>query len=299
MSVQRTPGERVFNIFNMLFLGLITFVCIAPVLHVLFASFSEPTRLMQTEGIILRPLGFTLKGYDLVFRMPGLVSGYKNTIFYVVVGTTINMLMTAIGAYVLTFRNWGYTKFLMIMITFTMFFNGGLIPTYLTVKNLGMANTRWAIVIPGAISVWNLIIMRTSFLSIPDSMKESPRIDGANEWTILFRIIIPLSKAVIAVLILFYAIGHWNSWFSAMVYLRDRAKFPLQVILREVLFQENQSTGISTSQFSKVINVSELDLYKPLIRYTTIIVATVPVLFFYPFVQKHFVKGVMVGSLKE
>jgi putative aldouronate transport system permease protein len=299
MVVRKTLGEKIFDVLNIILLAGFSFACIAPVLHVLFASFSEPTRLMQTQGLILKPLGFTIKGYELVFRIPGIVTGYKNTIFYVVFGTIINIFMTSIGAYVLTFTDWWYVKFLMIMVTITMFFGGGLIPTYLTVKSLGMVDTIWAILIPGAISVWNLIMMRTSFLAIPASLKESARIDGASEWTILFRIILPLSKAVIAVMVLYYSVGHWNSWFNAMIYLRDRSKFPLQIILREILFQENQTTSVSVSQFTKIINVNELDLYKPLVRYTTIIVATLPVLFFYPFVQKHFIKGVMVGSLKE
>ncbi|NMA84564.1 MAG: carbohydrate ABC transporter permease [Epulopiscium sp.] len=297
MVIKKTLGEKIFDACNMIFLAFFTFLCIAPILHVLFASFSDPYELIRNQGIILRPLGFTLKGYQLVLRMPGIITGYKNTLIYVIGGTAINILMTAIGAYVLTFTEWGYTRFLMILVVITMFFGGGLIPSYLLMQKLHLLDSRWALLLPGAISTWNLIVMRTSFMGIPASLKESARIDGAGEWTILFRIILPLSKAVLAVMILFYAVGHWNSWFGAMVYIRDRSKFPLQLILREILVQENQTSTVS--QFSQVIKVGELDLYKPLVKYTTIIIATLPVLCFYPFVQKHFMAGVMVGSVKE
>ncbi|WP_129724379.1 carbohydrate ABC transporter permease [Xylanivirga thermophila] len=296
MSIKKSTGEKVFNIINVIILTVFSFICLAPVLHVIFASFSDPLKLMRHQGILLRPLGFTLKGYELVFRMPGILTSYGNTLFYVTVGTLINIIMTAISAYVLTFQDWKYVRFLMLMITITMFFSGGLIPTYLQIKKLGLLDTRWALILPGAISVWNLIVMKTSFSSLPKSLQESARIDGASEWGILFKIILPLSKAVMAVMILFYAVGHWNSWFGAMIYLRDRSKYPLQLVLREILVQESQTATVS--QFSKVIKVGDLDLYKPLIKYTTIVIATVPVLCFYPFVQKYFVEGVMIGALK-
>jgi len=296
MSIKKSVGERIFNIINITILALFSFICLAPVLHVIFASFSDPLKLMRHQGILLKSLGFTTKGYELVFTMPSILTSYGNTIFYVVVGTFVNIILTSISAYVLTFTELKYVRFLIIIVMITMFFNGGLIPTYLLVKNLGLLDTRWAIILPGAISVWNLIVMKTSFSSLPRSLQESARIDGANEWIILFRIIIPLSKAVMAVMVLFYAVGHWNSWFNAMIYLRDRSKYPLQLILREILIQESQTATVS--QFSKVIDVGDLDLYKPLVKYTTIVIATVPVLCFYPFVQKYFVKGVMVGSLK-
>lgn len=296
MPIKKSTGERIFSVINVIILTLFSFICIAPVMHVIFASFSDPFRLMRNQGILFKPLGFTLKGYKLVFNMPGILTAYGNTLFYVVVGTLVNIVMTSISAYVLTFQEWKYVRFLMLMVTITMFFGGGLIPTYLQVQRLGLVDTRWALIFPGAISVWNLIVMRTSFMSLPKSLHESARIDGANEWTILFKIVLPLSKAVMAVMVLFYAVGHWNAWFGAMIYLRDRSKFPLQLILREILVQESQTATVS--QFSKVIKVGDLDMYKPLIKYTTIVIATVPVLCFYPFVQKYFVEGVMIGALK-
>ena len=179
------------------------------------------------------------------------------------------------------------------IIIFTMFFNGGLVPTYLTVKNLGLIDNRLALILPVAISTWNLIILRTSIEALPQSLIESARIDGANDVVILFRIVLPLVKATIAVLVLYYAVGHWNSWVNAMLYIKDRSKYPLQLILREILI-ENTSNAATQS----VGNLSELDQYKQLVKYCTTMIATAPILFIYPFLQKYFVKGVMIGAVK-
>jgi putative aldouronate transport system permease protein len=245
---------------------------------------------------LVAPLGFSLKGYELVFKNKDVINGFLNTIFYVVVGTSINLLLTSMSAYVLSRKDLLWGKFIMFMVTFTMFFSGGLIPLFLQVDRLGLYNTRWAIILPGAISVWNLILMRTSFLGIPDSLEESARMDGANDFTVLFRIILPVSKATLAVIALFYAVGQWNSWFNAMIFLRDRSKYPLQLILREILInndtREMMSGAKGNAQFVRD------DAYKSLIQYCTIVVATIPILFVYPFLQKYFVKGVMIGSIK-
>ena len=179
------------------------------------------------------------------------------------------------------------------MITFTMFFSGGLIPTYLQVRAYGLYNTMWAIVLPGAVSAWNMIIMRTAFLAIPDSLEESARIDGATNVTVLVRIVLPLSTAIVAIMVLFYAVGHWNAWFNAMIYLKERVKNPLQLVLREILI-ENMTDTMSSGESS-----SERQALGEVIKYATIIVATVPILLIYPFLQKYFVKGVMVGAIKE
>ncbi|NTV89262.1 MAG: carbohydrate ABC transporter permease [Clostridiales bacterium] len=293
MKQKEHPSRVLFQIFNYAFMLLIAFVTLAPMLHVLFASFSDPIKLAQHEGIILWPLGFTFKGYQIVFKNPSLLNGYANTIFYVVLGTALSVMLTAMGAYGLSRKKLLWRNWIMGIVTITMFFNGGLIPTYMVVKYLGMINTRWAVIIPMAISVFNLIIMRTSFLEIPDSLEESAKIDGASDITILFKIIIPLSKAVMAVIALFYAVQMWNSWFQAMIYLRDRKLYPLQVILREILVQNDQSSVTYDSSMA-----GNLDLYKALVKYTTIIVATAPILAIYPFVQKYFVTGVMIGSIK-
>ena len=224
-----------------------------------------------------------------------------NTLFLVMVGTVSNMVMTCLAAWVLSQKRWWYSKFLMVLVTFTMFFSGGLIPSYLLVKDLGMLDSRLALIIPNLISVWNLIVMRTGFMNVPDSLSESARLDGANDFTILVRIIIPLSKAVLAVILLYYAVGYWNSWFGAMIYIRSRDKYPLQLVLREVLVLESSGSGMTNQGASSVLNTVNADnisQYKKLVRYTTIVIATVPVLCFYPFIQKYFVKGVMIGGVK-
>jgi putative aldouronate transport system permease protein len=181
----------------------------------------------------------------------------------------------------------------MFMIVVTMFFQGGLIPTYLLVSNLGLVDTPWAMIIPGAINTWNLIIMRTSFQAVPASLEESAKIDGANEWTIMWRIILPLSIPVMAVMVLFYAVGHWNAWFNAMIYLRDRNLYPLQLILREILITNSTDSMMTNASGVDKMPISET------IKYATIMVATIPILVLYPFLQKYFVKGVMIGALKE
>lgn len=293
MKIKASFGERIFDFLNILFMIVLIIVTLYPFLYVLFSSLSDPGLLAKNRGILYLPIGFTLKAYELVFANPMIVVGYLNTIFYVVVGTTINILLTSIGAYALSRRNAMLTKPIMMFITFTMFFSGGLIPTYLLIGQLGMIDTRWALIIPNAVSVWNLIIMRTSFKGIPESLEESARIDGAGDWTILFRIILPLSLPVIAVMILFYGVGHWNAYFDAMIYLRNNDLWPLQLVLREILITN------STDNFITGVGGGDRYPVGETVKYATIIVATLPILFLYPFLQKYFVKGVMIGSIKE
>jgi putative aldouronate transport system permease protein len=295
MVTRSSFSEKLFGIANTLFLSLLSLICIYPLLYVVFASFSDPGLLMQHEGLLLLPRGFTLKGYELVLNNPNIKVGFFNTLFYVVVGTAFSMLLTVLGAYGLSRKQVLFAKPILIYITITMFFGGGLIPFYLTVRNLGLNNTRWAIIIPSAISTWNLIVMRTSFMGLPRSLEESARIDGANDFIILFRIIIPLSKAVMAVMILFYSVGMWNSWFHASIFLSDRKYYPIQLILREILITNDKSDML---QVMSGITAQSEDMYRQLLQYSTIVIATVPILFVYPFLQKYFVKGIMVGSLK-
>lgn len=295
MVTKLSNSEKVFHFFNTVFLSVLTLVCMYPILYVIFASISDPNLLMQHEGPLLLPLGFTLKGYSLVLDNPNIGVGFYNTIFYVVIGTFISMLLTCFGAYALSRKQVYFAKHILILITITMFFSGGLIPFYMTVKGLGMYNTRWAVIIPSAISTWNLIVMRTSFMDIPASFEESARIDGANDFTILFRVILPVSKAIMAVMVLFYAVGMWNSWFNAAIFLNDRKYYPIQLILREILIQGDKGNML---QVANGISAQSQNMYRQLIQYTTIVIATVPILFVYPFLQKYFVKGVMVGSLK-
>lgn len=292
MYYRKTVGGRIFDAVNGCIMILLAIICLAPLLHVFFASISDPTLVSSYQGLIWHPLGgVNIEGYKRVFQDSSIWMGYFNTILYVVAGCVLNVIMTCIGAYVLSRKNLATRNFWMAFISITMVFNGGLVPSYMVVKDLGMIDTRAAMIIPGALSAFNLIIMRTSFLSLPAGLEEAARIDGANDFTILFRIIIPLSKAVIAVIVLFTAVGVWNSWFNAMIYLRDSSKWPLQMVLKEILIQNDISSAKTGAS-------AMVDLYNQLIKYASIIVATLPILCVYPFVQKYFVKGVLIGSLK-
>lgn len=290
--MRRSLGEHVFDWSNTLFLILLSLVTLYPFFYVLVASVSDPTWMMQVRGLIWYPKGFSLEAYKLVFNNPSITTGYLNTLLYVTMGTALNILMTSLGAYALSRQNVMWRNPVMFLIVFTMFFNGGLIPTYLLIHDLGMVNTRWALIIPSAMSAYNLIIMRTSFQSVPVSLEESAKLDGANDFTILFRVILPLSMPVVAVMILFYGVAHWNSWFSALIYLRTRELYPLQLILREILI-----TSSTESMMTSVGGVDKTPIGET-IKYATIIVATVPILLLYPFLQKYFVKGVMIGAIK-
>lgn len=292
MSIRISKGQIAFNFFNIALLTFITLLTVYPMLYVVFASVSDPARLMSHNGILLRPLGFAVGAYHLVFRYPMIVKGYLNTLIIVVTGVCINILFTAIGAYFLSRKNVYWEKAVMFFIVFTMFFNGGLIPFYLVVKAIGLNDSFWALTLPGAINTFNLIILRTSFMGIPESLEESARLDGANHLVILFRIIIPVSKAAMAVMVLYYMVGHWNAWFNAMIFLKTRTLFPLQLILREILIQSdmtNMTVGVSEA------NTDQISWS---VKYAVIVVATVPILCVYPFLQKYFVKGVLIGSIK-
>ena len=291
--------ERVFLSMNNIFMFILTCIFIYPLWHVLMASISLPDMMRSHSGLLLTPQGFTTMGYEIVFRNPNIAIGYGNTLFYVIVGSIINIIMTTLGAYALSRKDFMFKRPMMLMVTFTMFFSGGLIPSYLLVNNLNMLDTRWAILIPGAISTYNLIVLRTSFQGIPAELEESAKIDGANDLRILWSIILPVSKASLAVITLFYAVSHWNSWFQASIYLTDRTKFPLQLILREILLKSNTSVAAQTLDTSALQAIDQGDMnFKELVQYSTIIISTAPILCVYPFVQKYFVKGVMIGSLK-
>lgn len=294
MVVKRTFLEGVFDVFNAIFMIILMIVCFYPIWHVVMASFSEPDQLMVHSGPILIPLGFTTKGYELVMQNPNILIGYRNTILYMVTGTIINLLMTSMGAYVISRKRVKFIRPLTLLIMFTMYFSGGLIPWYMIIKSLGMLDTIWAMILPGAISTYNLIVMRTSFLSIPNSLIESAQIDGANDFIVLFKIILPVSKAMMAVMTLFYAVGYWNSWFNASILLKNRELFPLQLILREILIMNDQKIMMQGMN-----SITHQDMYQSLIKYCSIVVGTVPIFFVYPFLQKHFTKGVMIGSIKE
>jgi putative aldouronate transport system permease protein len=295
MVVKPSIPERMFDILNTALLLVITFVTLYPMVYVLFASLSTPAAIYQSKGLLLYPKQVIFDGYLLVFRHPGIAFGAKNTLVYMTIGTAINLLLTSMGAYALSRKGLKFGRPLMLMVVLTMYFSGGLVPLFLIVRGLGLYNTIWAYLLPSAISTWNLIVMRTSFLGLPESLEESAKIDGAHDFLILFRIILPLSLPILAVMTLFYAVDHWNAWFYASVFFQDRSMYPLQLILREILIQnvERDSMRLVTGNDIKAVEMMQL------LKYSVIIVTTVPVLFIYPFLQKYFVKGVMIGSLKE
>lgn len=291
MQYKRKISERVFDTCNYAFLVLIMLVMIYPCYYVLVASVSDPTKIFDSGGILLYPRGFAFYTYAEVVKSAQIWTGYRNTIFYVLVGGTVSVLLTLCGAFVLTRRGLPGKNFLLIMIMFTMYFSGGLIPSYLVVKGLHLLDTPLAMILPGAISTYNLIITITYFRGMPYELEEAAKIDGASDYTVLLRIMIPLATPIIAVIALYYMVGIWNNFFTAMIYLSNRNLFPLQLILREILIQ-NATGTISATQSDAA------QAYAENVKYATIVVSTVPVLCVYPFLQRYFVKGVMIGAIK-
>lgn len=284
-----SASRKLFQVLNFLFMLSVIVTCLYPILHVVFASFSSAGKLMNADGLLLHPMGFSTAAYKAIFSNNVIVNGYKNTLFILFVGTSINLIMTIAAAYVLSSKDVFWKPFIMMMIIITMYFQGGLIPTYLNIKNLGLYDTIWSVILPVSISSYNLIIMRTYFMNIPDSLLESAELDGAGDLTKIRHIIIPLSGSIIAVMILYYGVGHWNSWFQASMYISDKSKQPLQVILREILIL-NETSAMSGGDNG--LNLSET------IKYATIVVVMMPILIIYPLLQKYFISGVMVGAVK-
>lgn len=292
----RTRGEKIFAFFNhtiMILLGIITFY---PLWHVFMSSISDPVALYADRGFYFLPKGTpSFRGYGLVFENPNIIIGFGNTLFYLVIGTVLSMLVTIMGAYVLSRKGMYWNGIVMKLIIFTMYFQGGMIPFYIQVKNMGMLDSRWAIILPIMVNTWNLIVLRTGFAGVSESLLESARIDGASEFRILWQIAVPVTKASIAVIALFYAVRFWNEWFNPSIFLTDRNKWPLQLVLREILLKNDTK---SMTQVGSVGQTGQ-ERYRMLVKYCTIIVSTVPILIVYPFIQKYFVSGVMVGSVKE
>lgn len=285
-----TPGRVIFNIVNYTILTFLAAITLYPFLYVLAASLSDQSYLMQGKfGII--PVGFNLEAYKRVFEYPLLGRAYLNTVFYTIAGVAINMLLTACGAYPLSRNRFPGKSFFNFLITITMLFNGGLIPTFLVVKGLGMYNTVWALIIPFAINSWYLIILKTFFQQIPASIEESALIDGTNEIQCLFKIILPLSVPALLTITLFYAVLSWNAFFTAMIYLKEKSMMPLQLLVRQIVLLDETDAVISDVGKGK-------DLASESVKHATIIVAALPIIMVYPFIQKYFVKGVMVGAIK-
>ncbi|ANY67867.1 sugar ABC transporter permease [Paenibacillus sp. BIHB 4019] len=299
-SMRESTSDRLFLAANYIYLALALIVVLYPLIYIVSASISTP-KFVNSGEMWLLPKGLTLDGYKLVFSNPKIWNGYGNTIVYTVVGTLLNLAITLPAAYALSRSDFVGRNFFMAMFLITMFFNGGLIPLYLTVKNLGLINSMGALILPVAASVWNIIVARTFFHStIPKELQEAAHMDGCTNLRLFFQIVLPLSAPIIAVMALFYGVGHWNSYFPALIYLNDEMKYPLQMVLRQILVLQEMSAETTGAAISGDIaqamnNKAEI---ASLVKYSVIIVSTLPVVALYPFLQRYFVQGVMIGSVK-
>ena len=293
MWKKETPGRKIFIVINGILLFFLTAVTLYPLLYVAFASFSNANALMAHDGALLYPLKPTIAAYKATFRNSSILTGYRNTAFVVISGTTLNIVMTTAAAYFFSRKNVMHQKLLLRIVMFTMYFSGGLIPTYLWIKKLGLIDNLLVLIIPGAITTTNMIILRTAFYNVPESLEESARIDGAGHFTLLTKIIVPLIMPTLAVIALYYSVGHWNSWFNASIYIKKKTLYPLQLVLREILISNDTSAMMDDVALSEQAYISET------IKYAVIVVSTVPILCLYPFLQRYFVQGIMVGAVKE
>lgn len=293
MKKKNSSAVSIFNLFNICILSILALLCIYPIWYVLMASLSNGNLIMQHSGVLLLPIKPNIASYIAVFKNKMILSGYLNTIKILVISLILQITMTSIGAYFFSRERVLFKKPLMFIITLTMFISGGMIPFYQNLRSLHLMNSHWGLSLPFMISTYNMIILKTSFESIPKSLSEAARIDGAGHIRILFSIVLPLSKPVLAVMLLYYGVGVWNGWFWASTILTDRAMYPLQVILREILLSND------TSVMTQGVSSGDLEAVGATIRYATVIVATLPILCAYPFLQKYFTKGIMIGAVKE
>ncbi len=286
-------SDAVFDVVVNVIGGIIVLIVLIPLIFVLAASFSDPDLVIRGK-VLLLPKGFTTKAYVMVFENEDIWRGFINSCFYTAAGTAISVVLTILAAYPLSRKNFAGRGIFMMLILFTMYFSGGMIPTYLLVKNLGMYNTVWALLIPAALSTYNLIVARTFFEnSIPSELYEAGTLDGCNNLQMLLQIVLPLSKAILAVLVLYYAVDIWNAYFDALIYIRDADMHPLQIVLRNILLLgQTEQMGTNDAGMAEKIKMAEA------VKYSAIVVSSIPMLIIYPFVQKYFVRGVMIGAVK-
>ena len=282
-------GNLAIDIVVITILSALALVCLYPVWYVLAASFTGSTELVKHQGIFLWPEEFTAGAYRIVLQNRMLLGALKNSLIILLVSLPLNIVLTLLCGYFMACAGMMWKKPVVALIMFTMFFGGGLIPGYLNVRDLGLFNTLWSLILPGAVSVYNCIICKTAIEAIPESLKESAYIDGANDFHIIFKIIVPLIKATLAVLLLYYGVSHWNAWFLASIYIRDNEKLPVQNILRGILLANQQLDGAGGDNYNS---------YAETLKYAAIVITTVPIMCVYPFLQKHFTKGVMIGAVK-
>lgn len=291
-TIRESVGDKLFLISIYVILSLLLVIVLYPLIYIFSSSFSSPSAV--TSGRVwLWPVEFSLKGYATLIENPKVVTGYANSLFYTAAGTITSVALTIMIAYPLARKTFFGRNMLMMLITFTLLFSGGLIPTYLVVKQMGLIDTRWALLIPNAIWVWQVIIARTFFQSsIPDELIDASEIDGCSDLRFMWSVVVPLSKPIIAVLFLMYAVGQWNAYFDALIYLKTANLFPLQLILRSIIILNNSSNATDALKQVERQQLAEL------LKYSLIVVATLPVLIIYPFVQRYFVQGMLVGSVK-
>ena len=292
-QVGRKPSSYITDAIIVIIMLALMFITVYPLLYTVFASFSDAKQLLKLEGPMWWPLEpFTLRGYELTFQNAKLVPSIFNTLFYVIVGTLGGLVITGMAAFVLSRKNFMLKNIIMKLIMFTMFFSGGIIPLFFVVRQIGIYDTRWAFLLPWIMSAYNMIIMCTFFLGIPESLEESATLDGATDLQIFFKIYVPLSTAVIAVIAMYYGVAWWNSWYQSLVFQPSNSLWPLQMVLREVLITNTKSAT------TDVTSMAEESYTRELVKYCTVVVSTVPILIIYPFLQRYFVKGVMIGAVK-
>lgn len=297
MEIKQAKTDRIFDICNKILVWFFIIIIMYPLIYIISASISDPS-FVNSGQMWLWPKGITFEGFQRVFQNTDIWIGYRNTIFYTLLGTFINLAVTLPAAYALSRQELIGKKVIMALFVFTMFFEGGLIPTYLLVRDLGMVNTIWSLVIPSAAAMWNIIVTMTFFkVTIPKGLEEAAEMDGASQFRTFFQIVLPLSAPIIAVMALFYGVGHWNQYFGAMIYLSDEKLFPLQLFLRKILIQQ-QMTADMMMQSGSAEALSEHARIADIIKYAVMIVSAAPLLIVYPFLQRFFLKGVLIGSIK-
>lgn len=292
MFYKKSKGELIFDVCNHILMIFLVVITLYPCYYVLVASMSDPVKAFSSNGLLLYPKGFSLTSYLEVIKSDQIWLGYRNTLFYVVCGGFLSVFLTVTAAFGLTRKGLPGKNLLTFLILFTMYFHGGMIPTYLVVKSIGLLDSPLVMILINAVATYNLIITISYFRGLPESLEEAAKIDGAGDYTILFKIMIPLAKPIIAVITLYYAVSLWNDFMTSLIYLNDRKLYPLQMILREILIQNNTNSVAATG------TAEDAQAYAENLKYAIIVVSTVPILCVYPFIQKYFVKGVMIGAVK-
>lgn len=295
---RRSRSDKVFDGFLLVALTLVLFIVAYPLYFILISSISDPITVARGE-VVWRPVGLTLDGYRAVFKEEAVLRGYLNSLLYTVVGVSINLICTVPTGYALSRKDFFGRRVITLFFLVTMFVSGGMIPTYLVVKQTGLLNTIWALVIPGAVTVYNLIVCRTFFATnIPEELLDAARLDGCGNTRFFINIALPLSGAIIAIMVLYYGVGHWNGYYSALLYIYDRDKWPLQMELRNVLLQNDMQRSQYIMNAEELAEKARLEALKEMMKYSLIVVSCVPMMILYPFIQKYFIKGVMIGSVK-